>query len=154
MWWFRKSARRQPAPSVACINGLPLPRDLLDLIAAGRWRCPADLSGVNRLFPDRGEFTLYSLDYMPFENSGWIHQRTPYFLGAPDPYHAPGDIDPRCSILIGDLGIGYDQPIALDYRHSLDEPRVLTLQWLPDDQASRWIGIAPDIGTFAAMVGL
>ena len=56
------------------INGLPLPSALVALIEAGRWCVPADRSGPDRLFPDRGDFMLYSLEYMPFENRHWIER--------------------------------------------------------------------------------
>ncbi len=138
MSWLRRSVRRGVEAPLESINGLPLPRDLLGLIRAERWRCPSDLSGIDRLFPDRGEFKLYSLDYMPFENDQWVRlfedlrwldRYAPMFLGSPDPVKAPGDIDPRLSVLIGDLGIGFDQPIALDYRPSMEDPPVVTLEW-------------------------
>jgi hypothetical protein len=147
----------------ASINGLPLPRDLLALIEAGRWRCPADLSRVDRLFPDRGELKLYTLDYMPFENHHWLlHSEDrhwldrygPMFLGSPDPVKAPGDIDPKLSVLIGDLGIGYDQPIALDYRTSREDPPVLTLEWSDSPRDNQWVKLAIDIREFAELVGL
>jgi hypothetical protein len=145
------------------INGLPLPRDLLALIAAGRWRCPADLSGVDRLFPDRGEFILYPLDYMPFENhhwllhSGdrhWLDRYGPMFLGSPDPVKAPGDIDLKLSVLIGDLGVGSDRPIALDYRPSREDPPLLTLEWSDSGRANRWVEVASNIREFAELIGL
>jgi len=149
-----KRSTKLPADFPETINGLPLPHDLLAMAKSGRWRCPADLSGVDRLFPERGEFTLYSLEYMRTENSFWIHETSPTFLGAADSSNPPGDIDPERSILIGDLGIGYDQPIALDYRLSSTEPRVLTLRWGATGQGNRWVEIAPSIQTFATLLGL
>ena len=154
MWWPRKSVRQRPEASPTSINGLPLPRDLLALIEAGRWRCPADLSGVDRLFPYRGEFRLYTLDYMPFENRHWLVQRHPFFLGCPDPVKAPGDIDPMLSVLIGDLGVGYDRPIALDYRPSMEDLVVLTLEWSDSAPDSRWVKVASNLREFAELIGL
>ncbi len=75
------------------------------------------------------------------------------FLGAPDDDHPPGDIDPKLSVLVGDLGHGSDQPIALDYRLSMDQPRVLTLDYTRSHQ-TRWVEIAPNIRTFAELMGL
>ena len=136
------------------INGLPLPRELLDLIRAGRWRLPGEAGKFDSLFPERGaDASLYSLDYMPFENRHWRNETAPMFVGAPDADHPPGDIDPSRSILIADLGRGYDQPIALDYR--TDPPRVLTLLWAyPPDEKNRWVVIARDVRGFAELVGL
>ena len=136
------------------INGLSLPKALLDLIEAGRWQCPSDLSRVDIVFPDREELMLYSLDYMPFENKNWVDETDPMFIGYADAAAPPGDIDPHQSVLVGDLGIGYDQPIALDYRASLVEPCVLTLRWSPNGDSNRWIEIAPSISAFAEMLGL
>jgi len=136
------------------INGLPLPQGLLDLIATGRWRCPDNQSKVNRVFPDRGELKLYSLDYMPFENKWWVDETDPMFIGASDNAQSPGDINPRQSVLIGDLGIGYDQPIALDYRVSLDEPHIVTLQWSAYGKENRWVEIAANIDQLAEILGL
>ena len=136
------------------INKLPLPQGLLELIDSERWGSPADQSKVDIIFPERGELRLYSLGYMPFENEQWINETGPMFIGVPDDANPPGDIDPHQSVLIGDLGIGYDQPIALDYRVSLHEPRVLTLKWSQNGRSNRWVEIAPNIRTFGEMLGL
>jgi hypothetical protein len=133
---------------------MPLPSDLISLIEAGRWRCPVDLSGVDRLFPDRGEFKLYTLEYMPFENHWWITRTASMFVGSPDPVRVPGDIDPKRSVLIGDLGIGYDQPIALDYRPSMEDPVVLTFEWSDIARDNRWVRVASNIKGFAELIGL
>jgi hypothetical protein len=146
--------------STRVINGMPLPRDLIALVEAGRWKQPADLSGFDRLFPALAEtksflkFTLYSLDYMQFENRHWLNQTDPMFLGTRDHENPPGDIDPSLSLLVGDLGFGLEQPIALDYRLSIDEPRVLTLNWWDGGRESRWVVIARSVRTFADLVGL
>jgi hypothetical protein len=136
------------------VNGLPLPRELIALITAGWWRCPTHLAGVDRLFPDRGELCLYSVGLMQSESAGFPVVWSTMWLGEPDPEHPPGDIDPRRMVIIADLGIGYDQPIALDYRLSLESPRVLTLQWSARGHENRWIEIAPDFETFARLIGL
>jgi hypothetical protein len=135
------------------INDLPLPRELLELIDAGRWQCPQDQSKVNLVFPDRVELKLYSIEYMPIENKHWLNETKPMFVGVPDSEIPPGDIDPHLSILIGDLGLGSDQPIALDYRLSLDCPRVLTLQWSCDETPNRWVEIAPNVRVFSELLG-
>jgi hypothetical protein len=136
------------------INGLPLPSALVSLIKAGRWRAPADRSELDRLFPKRGDFLLYPPDYMPFENRHWIETTHRYFAGAPDPANPPGDIDPARAVLIADLGNGWDQPIALDYRASVDEPRVLLFCWRRNGNGNRWVEIAPNIESFAGLLGL
>jgi hypothetical protein len=82
-----------------------------------------------------------------------VKERRPIFLGAPDDDRSPGDIDPKLSVLVGDLGVGSDQPIALDCRVSMDEPGVLTLDYAKGHQ-TRWIEIAPNVRTFAELIGL
>jgi hypothetical protein len=125
------------------VNSLPLPPSLLALIEAGRWRCPADQSGLDRLFPERGEFCCYSFGGMEGETQVIYRNPTPMWRGIPDPANPPGDIDPKLAVLIADLGIGYDQPIALDYRLSREHPRVLTLRWDKPDPPIPWEEIEP-----------
>ena len=120
------------------INGLPLPRELLDLIEAGRWRAPADPSGLDQLFPERGEFCCYSFRGMEFETAAMYRDDSPRWRGTPDPGRSPGDIDPKLAVLIADLGLGYDQPIALDYHLSRERPRVITLSWDTPDPPVPW----------------
>lgn len=125
------------------INGLPLPRDLLDLIEAGRWKCPAEQSGLDRLFPERSEFCCYLFGAMAGETTVIHTHDTPMWRGKPDPANPPGDIDPKLAVLIADLGLGYDQPVALDYRTSLEQPRVLTLRWDKSDPPIPWEEMQP-----------
>lgn len=134
------------------INGLPLPPDLLAQIHAGRWKFPEDLTAVKYTFPawqvaltHTSGFMLYMLDTIERENMSWIEEKDPMFIGAPDTTKTPGDIDPNLSLLIGDLGWGSEQPIALDYPCSLKSTRVLTLEWSDDRQNNRWVEIVPNI---------
>ena len=147
------------------INGLPLPRDLLELIAAGRWRQPADMSGIDALFGEHGGFHPYGFGAMRFETEGKLHERRVMWVGAPDPDNPPGDIDMTKAVFIADIGLGFDQPVALDYRPSLEHPRVLTLLWRHRDHVSptgemryeasnRWVTLAPDFETFAKLAKL
>ena len=61
----------------------------------------------------------------------------------------PRDVDSRLSVFVADLGHGFDQPIALDYRLSAEKPRVLTLHWRARDGRNRWVEIAPDMNVLA-----
>ncbi|MGI5232756.1 hypothetical protein [Actinoallomurus sp. CA-142502] len=60
----------------------------------------------------------------------------------------PGDIDPRRSVLIGDLG--HEMPFALDFRTSWGRPRVVYLTIGTD----RWIPVAPDAEVLLDRLGL
>lgn len=136
------------------INGLPLPRDLLALIDAGRWKAPLDHSGVDRLFPENGGLCLYSAEMMESETRTLFDPQLSVWHGVPDPENPPGDIDPRLAVFVADLGHGFDQPIALDYRLSRDRPRVITLRWGQRGARNRWVVVAPDIKAFAGSVRL
>jgi len=138
------------------INGLPLPGDLLALMEAGRWKAPMDCSGVNRLFPENGGLFLYSIELMESETRTLFDPqlRCSAWHGVPDPDNPPGNIEPRLAVFVADLGHGFDQPIALDYRVSRDQPRVITLRWGNRGEQNRWVVLAPDIRAFAELVGL
>jgi uncharacterized protein (TIGR02996 family) len=131
------------------VNGLLLPRPLVDLLAGGRWQ--------NKEFRPGGDLDwvyTYSQELMRSETSsvcglGW--------WGQPDSGHPPGDIDPRLTVLIADQGMGSDAPFALDYRASFERPRVLLYRWrVAHDPAvapievgnNRWVEVAPDFGDF------
>jgi hypothetical protein len=138
------------------IHGLPLPDELLALMAEGRWKPPRECSGVDRLFPENGGLCPYSVALMESETRTLFDPqlRTPAWLGVPDPDNPPGDIDPHLAMFVADLGHGFDQPIALDYRVSRDRPRVITLRWGAEGQRNRWVIIAPDIRAFAELARL
>jgi hypothetical protein len=150
IWSHGKFVVREPL----MVNGLPLPGELVALMQQGRWKAPSERSEVDRLFPENGGLCLYQLDGMVRETRTLFspHLQGPMWLGVPDSNHHPGDIDPRLAVLIADLGIGYDQPIALDYRPSIDRPSVITLRWSERGDENRWILVAPDIEEFARMV--
>ena len=137
------------------VNGLPLPRSLIHLMNAERWKPPIDVSGISRLIPENDGLYLYSITLMEAETQALFRdcsiKTNEEWLGVPDREHPPGDIDPSLTVLIADIGIGYDQPIALDY---MDTPRVLTLQWSQGGKDNRWIVIASNIENFAEAVGL
>ena len=137
------------------------PPDLLEqLLAAGRWPRTAEeerqqnLSSlvpsarIRRLAPE--ESTIYLLA-PPFRivreqstsNPFWTH-----------PMSAPSEIDFDLVLDIGDFGIGSDAPILLDYRESLETPRVIRLRWSPDGLENHWVIMAPDFATFALELGL
>jgi hypothetical protein len=123
----------------ANIHGLLLPAPLVRALEEHRWRCPVEaiLRRVFREKPVRAEF--FDLATILDVNLRWRDERDPAFVGHPDPRAPPGDIDPTRSLLLGNLGP--DLPFALDYRLSLDDPRVLYLH----SGGDRWITVAPDI---------
>jgi hypothetical protein len=138
------------------VNSLPLPRELIALMEAGQWKSPGNRPEVDRLFSENGGLYLYRINRMDSETRALFtpHMQGPMWLGTADSINPPGDIDPYLAVLVADLGIGYDQPIALDYRVSRDRPQVITLRWSERCDANRWVVVAPDIQSFAEMVQL
>jgi hypothetical protein len=135
------------------INDLQLPSELLLAIESGKWAAPSDIGRWSRLFPAseivRPE--LYSASQIKIENTDWYCESDPIYLGRADNVCEPGDLDPRRSLLIGEMQP--DAMIALDYRRSLDRPAVV--YFMPfDDGYCRWILVAPDIETFIDALSL
>lgn len=143
------------------VNGLELPQLVLDLMKGGRWQMPrgANLPGApleQSEIPGFGGAKLYSIQEMQSETSWWINLSKPgsCLRGTPDPENPPGDIDPGRTVLIGDMGMGLDSPIALDYRGGLRELRVLRFTWSSNCRQTRWIQIAGTIESFVQCLEL
>ena len=141
------------------VNGLPLPRLLVDHLADGRWMSP-DFAAVLQLFPEEREFCPYALPVMQSETLAYQRRASRMWLGTADPRRPPGDLVPRLAVLIADFGIGADRPIALDYRVSLGQPRVVVLCWsaydpaIPWGDGNRWVEVSPSFQDFAELIGL
>ncbi|MGN9842033.1 hypothetical protein ACTMTI_28290 [Nonomuraea sp. H19] len=119
------------------INGLPLPAALRRAIHEGRW-APPDPAVLLAVFGEKPvQPRCYGVAEMEFENDLWLTNTDALYLGSPDPARPPGDLDPKTSLLIGDLGP--DMPFALDYRVA-GAPTVvyLTLDGV-------WVTVAPSI---------
>ncbi len=144
------------------VNELELPQIILDLIKAGRWKMPSDDALLRSLFQDFGnpcEFsgpTLYLTPRMQSETSNWINlsKQVSVLRGTPDPQKSPGDIEPSKTVLIGDIGVGWDAPFALDYRSCGVNPSVVHYVWSDDRQRNRWIQVAPTIKSFVGTLEL
>ena len=136
------------------VNGLLLPHDLLALMESGRWKAPLNPSGVDRLFPENGGLYPYSVELMESETQALSNLLLQGQMWQPDSDNPPGDIDFRLAVVVADLGMGYDQPVALDFRVSRDWPRVITLRWSERGEENHWVVVAPDIMGFAELVGL
>jgi hypothetical protein len=125
----------------------------VDAINRGQWKFPADTPAMARLFtePPTQSAKLYSLELMATENRAWRAARPEQqkLYGGPGA-KAKGflTVDPRSSLLIGDLG--FDMPIALDYSVSPSRPRVV---YLPS-RAPGWIQVAGDVPEFMRLMQL
>ena len=117
--------------SVTSVNSLALPALLLELIEGNRWCAPDDHSVFDQLFDEHSGVTFYSTSQMEKETSSWLSLSIDgsCLRGSPDPNYAPGDIERLLTVLIGDVGMGFDAPFALDYRTSSLNPRVIHYRW-------------------------
>jgi hypothetical protein len=118
------------------VNGLTLPKLLLDLMEQGKWKHPGDpvIQTVIPFLKDPVVF-LSSSQHIAFESQGFL---------ADDPQNAffreyrgaPGidkplpwlDVD-RALFVAVNRNIGDDVGIALDYRSDVDDPRVVASDW-------------------------
>lgn len=131
------------------INGHLLPDAVIELITAGRWNPPSD-EKIEAGFGERpSRPAFYSLEDMEFENKAWIVESSLEYIGLPSDELPPGDIDPKRSVLIGDLG--HDRPFALDYRDSAEHPRVVLLV---SSENGGWLRIAESAEELLVKLGL
>jgi hypothetical protein len=180
LWPYRKSSSVQQCErlmerlasvpqtqAMNTVNGLVLPTIVVDLIKAGRWRMPTQPSLLRRVFIfevfsgkeeysegcEFGQPKLYSIPQMQTETRGWLKwaAESPDLLGTPSIIEMPGDIDPACTLFIGDVGPGLDSPIALDYRVSLFHPSVVYYSY---PAGRKWVTIAPSIESFVEALEL
>ena len=117
------------------IGSHALPSALVKAVGDGRWRPPSDEAIFVDVFgeePDGPQF--YDYPTMVRQNQSF-QQMAPEGAFSPDG-DEPG-IEPASAVLIGDLGA--DMPIALDYRKSNVEPRVLYLA------SSGWVEVASNV---------
>ena len=132
------------------INGLPLPASLIHAMESGAWQTPKNCEVWHSLFPEQEvvQPILYSLAGMRGETS-WLATAGSAYHGRADEGFVPGDIDPRRTVLIGDLGP--DRLIGLDYRESEGRPSVVALT---SAEHSCWRRVADDIESFMRTIGL
>ena len=117
------------------VNGLRLPAALTKALREERWaglKASPSLATVFGSEPVRPCF--FSLEEIVAVNGSWKHEADPVYVGQANSSCYPGDIDPKRSLLVAELGP--DQLIALDYRRSADRgPEVL---FASDDAWSPW----------------
>ena len=147
-------------------TGLPIPPHILVLDSAGLWKMPSNRAQFDAAMGEGKTFDsllipLKSLKYKSLAGL-WCLAADSQFIGRPDPNYPPGDIDRLRMIELGDMGNGWDQLFALDYRDTPPlEPRVIfnrypqDVERLPDGlPASRWVVLADRIEEFTHMIGI
>ena len=139
---------------------LKLPSRLSALIADGRWPLnnrDANLQNVTPVpcptvwnEPDCPGIFLYP---PPFLSAAEFKNERDFWMT----YCAPAEIDLELAVPIGDLGLGSDAPIILDYRDDRDAPRVQLLKWsrAPSGRHdNHWITVARNFDEFCDLLGL
>jgi hypothetical protein len=123
------------------INGMQLPSNLMKALRDGAWL--AQGKHWKTVFPADEVVmpSLYSMNLIRRENESWFHETHPAFIGVPDERAVPGALDPRRSVLIGDLQP--DAMIALDYRSGDDCPSVAYL-----NTDGQWVEVAVSFDQF------
>ena len=136
--------------SVTRVNSLDLPALLLELIGSNRWCPPDDHCLFDKLFKEHAGVTFYTTSQMEKETTWWLSLAVDgsYLRGVADDTHAPGDIEPSQTVLIGDVGMGFDAPFALDFRASTVNPRIIHYRWREHKKDNRWLEIAPNLASF------
>ena len=87
------------------IKGLPLPVAVTAAMEAGTWRAPEDNHLWYALVPpaEVGWPELYEIEEMQEVNAQWANESNPIYLGVADGKRQAGSMDPRLSLLIGEL---------------------------------------------------
>jgi hypothetical protein len=127
------------------VNGLVLPAELKRALSDGRWsrlRSSPSLSDVFGSEAVRPRF--YALQSIVATNRDWKAETDEVYLGHANSYQHPGNIDPRRSLIVAELGP--DQLIALDYR----DPTGPDVVFASDDVWSPWRRVAGSIAELLA----
>lgn len=143
------------------VGGLPIPKELLDLLESGRWPRSVDEENqqnlraliseerVRNLAAEESRIFLYSPPFTTIASE--IRGSGKSFYAQ---WGALPQIVPALAIVIADFGLGSDSPIILDYRMSPTSPQVLRLRWSEPGQENNWAMMTPDFRTFVEALGL
>jgi hypothetical protein len=139
------------------VNCLPLPPQLVALIEAGRWRHPGD-EVLKSAVPFQGEpVDFLAVEAMRRESCGALADNPQYSAS----FHmvrgrtsaAPVDLpwlDADLAVFIAvNRFPGDDLAIALDYRTSSNDPRVVASEWLAESGGCIWREVAGSFTKFA-----
>ena len=144
------------------VNGLELPERLIQLTKSRRWKRPADthvlaeLTGAAK--PE--DFTFLNLKRVAAETGGmlslWREGHGNYYnlTSANDPDRSTDSrlLQVERTVLIA---VNWDdEAICLDYRESLDEPKVVCGTWPPDPEPCQWKVIAETFDAFVEKLAL
>lgn len=144
------------------IKGLPLPELLVKLLEAGAWQHPGDrvLAQVIPFLREPVDF-LGSVAAMRRESSMAFAEDPQYsffhlLCGSRHrtPIELPWlDVDLAVFVAVN-RDPGDDVGVALDYRTSREDPRVVAGDWWSEPHVCLWREVAPTFSEFVALVGL
>lgn len=144
------------------IKGLPLPALLLRLLESGGWRHPGDVV-LGREIPFLQEPVdfLTSIEAMRRESGTQLADDPTYAFfhlvrgsTRPAPVELPW-LDVELSIFVAvNRELGADIGIALDYRTSRGDPRVVVSDWWSVPHQCCWREAAPTFSAFVMQIGL
>jgi hypothetical protein len=146
------------------VNGLPLPKLLIELLQTGKWQHPGH-DVIHKVIPFLGVPVMFleSAKHMQSESSGWaaedeyssnlFHEVRGSEIAAP--VTLPWlDVEKAFFIAVNQE-FGDDVAIALDYRTSVDDPRVVASEWQRGDQfVTFWREVTPTFSEFVERLGL
>ncbi|WP_133816610.1 hypothetical protein [Tahibacter aquaticus] len=144
------------------LASLRLPDALLAMIHEGRWArwhddghfepasLPIETPRLQAMVPDEDGLDLLAppfrsaLQEIEVRHAGWLQRWSRVEL-----------INPARTVIVADFPLGSDSLLALDYRDSDAEPRVIRLQWvLPQpERNNRWVVVSPTFAQFAQALG-
>ncbi len=141
------------------VNSLPLPQLLMELMASGRWKCPEN-SILIKVIPFLQEEILFlaTLEEMDRQSQLDMDHVEWFYEKRSKPGEASDDLpwrDSRKSIIIAtNKHTGEDVAIALDYRLSASDPRVIATNWHGELPGCPWELVCPTFEDFTKQLGL
>ena len=144
------------------INGLPLPSTLIKLLNQKRWTSAIDkdiLAQITQAYAPQ-DFTFYGVDGMRSETASMVqlyedgygeiygHTHTKSQDKSSNDDLLPVD---KAIIIAGNWD---EEVICLDYRDSLDNPRVVCGYIRPNQNEAIWQVVADSFDEFAIMLGI
>lgn len=157
---------KDQAPGISTrVRGLALPAPLIELLTTGQWRHPGDetLRKIMPWFKDPLDFLTDvhqirhesgSLDHLTDDEDTARIFRQARGSASADPVELPYlDVDLAVLIAVNRIP-GDDVAVALDYRTSASDPRVVASDFWTDPRQCSWRTVAPTFSAFITALNL
>ena len=137
------------------ILGHELPALLCNLVKNGECNVPIKKLNCKGLKNSANvQVDFYNYDSMWGKTSRFLSEHDRAIIGHQDLDQAPGHLNPQQCVLVGNLNLNQDQPIALDYRMNEMKPSIVTLQWGENPVTdNRWLKISNSFDEFIITIG-